>query len=59
VQRSTNEPQAGCPAPPPPQWKRIDALQDVLPQRERNLAQDLGGTISMEEYGAMVLKNEG
>jgi predicted pyridoxine 5'-phosphate oxidase superfamily flavin-nucleotide-binding protein len=59
VQASKYAPQAGFPAPPPPQWKRIDALQEALPERERKLAQEMGGTITMEEYGAMVLKKEG
>jgi len=59
LQTSKYAPQAGCEAPPAPQWKRIDALQDALPERERNLAKDLGGTITFEEYGALVIKNEG
>ena len=59
LQTSKYAPQAGCDAPPAPQWKRIDALQDALPERERDLAKDLGGTITFEEYGALVIKNEG
>ena len=59
LQTSKYAPQAGCEAPPAPQWKRIDALQDALPERERDLAKDLGGTITFEEYGALVIKNEG
>lgn len=43
---------------PLPQWKRIDALQDVLPARDKNIADQLGGTITSEEYGAMVMKGE-
>ena len=42
-------------ATPLPQWKRIDALQDVLPKRDQNTAETLGGTITPEEYGAMVM----
>ena len=44
---------------PPPQWKRIDAMQDVLPEREKDVAKELGGTITFEEYGALVSKGEG
>jgi len=59
VQTSKYAPQAGCATPPPPQWKRIDALQDVLPEREKGVAENLGGTITFEEYGALVIKREG
>jgi predicted pyridoxine 5'-phosphate oxidase superfamily flavin-nucleotide-binding protein len=51
-------PQADCPAPLP-QWKRIDALQDALPERDKNVADQLGGLITPEEYGAMVMRGEG
>ena len=59
VQTSKYAPQAGGEPPPPPQWKRIDALQDALPERERDLAENLGGTITFAEYGALVTKGEG
>jgi uncharacterized protein len=59
VQTSKYAPHAGCAAPPAPQWKRIDAIQDALPEREKDLAKQLGGTITFEEYGALVIKNEG
>ncbi|MGH7837786.1 MAG: pyridoxamine 5'-phosphate oxidase family protein [Candidatus Binataceae bacterium] len=59
VQTSKYAPQAGCAAPPAPQWKRIDLLQDALPDRERDLAEQLGGTITFEQYGALVTKGEG
>ncbi|HVN90751.1 MAG TPA: pyridoxamine 5'-phosphate oxidase family protein [Candidatus Binataceae bacterium] len=59
VETSKYAPQVGSPAPPPPQWKRIDSLQDALPERERNLAHGMGGTITFEDYAAMVIKNEG
>lgn len=59
VQTSKYAPQAGCSAPPPPQWKRIDAIQDALPAREKEAAKELGGTITFEEYGALVIKSEG
>jgi predicted pyridoxine 5'-phosphate oxidase superfamily flavin-nucleotide-binding protein len=59
VQTSKYAPQAGCEAPPAPQWKRIDAIQDVLPARERDMAEQLGGPITFAEYGARVLKGDG
>jgi uncharacterized protein len=59
VQTSKYAPQAGCDAPPPPQWKRIDQIPDVLPERETDVAQKLGGTITFEEYTAAVVKGDG
>ncbi|UZR29900.1 pyridoxamine 5'-phosphate oxidase family protein [Methylococcus mesophilus] len=58
VATSKYAPQAGCETPGP-QWKRIDALQDTLPARDRGIAEKLGGTITPEEYGAMVMRGEG
>lgn len=58
VKTSKYAPQAGS-ATPGPQWKRLDALQDALPARDKGLAQQLGGTITPEEYGAMVVRGEG
>ena len=59
LQTSKYAPAAGCAAPPAPQWKRIDAIQDVLPEREKDVAKDLGGIITFEEYGVRVIKGEG
>lgn len=59
VQTSKYAPQAGCETPPPPQWKRIDAMQDVLPEREKEVAEKMGGTITFEEYEALVTKGDG
>src|SRR6266478_3847033 len=59
LQTSKYAPQAGCAAPPAPQWKRIDLLQDALPAREKDVANGLGGVITIEEYGALVNKREG
>ncbi|MFN8050522.1 MAG: pyridoxamine 5'-phosphate oxidase family protein [Acidimicrobiales bacterium] len=36
-------------------WKRIDLLQDVLPERFRGLADAEGGTITIDEYAAKIL----
>ena len=59
VQTSKYAPQPGCEAPPPPQWKRLNVLQDVLPARERDTAEKLGGPITFDEYAARVLKGDG
>ncbi len=58
VESSKYVPQEGKETPPT-QWKRIDLLQDALPACDRGIADKLGGTISMEEYGAMVMNREG
>jgi predicted pyridoxine 5'-phosphate oxidase superfamily flavin-nucleotide-binding protein len=50
-------PQVNCQTPLA-QWKRIDNLQDSLPARDQHIADALGGTISPEEYIAMVIKGE-
>src|SRR6266481_3449863 len=59
LQTSKYAPQAGHAAPPAPQWKRIDAIQDALPARDKDAAKELGGTITFEEYGTKVSKSEG
>jgi uncharacterized protein len=59
LQTSKYAPQAGSETPPAPQWKRIDAIQDALPERDRDIAEKLGGIITFEEYGALVIKGEG
>lgn len=41
---------------PIPGWKRIDAIQDVLPKRDQGMADSVGGLISMDEWGGMVAK---
>jgi uncharacterized protein len=43
---------------PIPGWKRIDAIQAVLPQRDQNKADTVGGLISMDQWGAMVMKGD-
>jgi uncharacterized protein len=50
-------PSESCPAAPA-QWKRIEGLQDALPARDKDLAANLGGTITPEQYGEMVMKGE-
>ena len=44
---------------PGTQWKRIDALQDVLPACDKDTAEKLGGVITPEEYSAMVMSGKG
>ncbi len=51
-------PQANCPTPVA-QWKRIAPLQPVLAPKDKGLAEAHGGTISPEEYGAMVIEGKG
>jgi predicted pyridoxine 5'-phosphate oxidase superfamily flavin-nucleotide-binding protein len=41
------------------QWKRIDALQDVLPPRDQGKAENAGGVITNEDYAAKVMAGEG
>ncbi|MFK7914948.1 MAG: pyridoxamine 5'-phosphate oxidase family protein [Pseudomonadales bacterium] len=45
-------------AAPQPQWKRIDAMQPVLSQADRDRTTAAGGTISEQEYGAALLRGE-
>ena len=39
-------------------WKRIDAIQGVLPQRDQGKADTVGGLITMDEWGGMVMKGD-
>ena len=57
VASSNYVPQKGCPAPFA-QWKRIDNLQDSLPGRDKHIAEDLGGTITTEQYVEMVMNGK-
>lgn len=41
-------------AQPIPGWKRIDAIQPVLPARDQGKADTVGGLISMDAWGEMV-----
>jgi uncharacterized protein len=43
---------------PIPGWKRIDAIQPVLPQRDQGKADSVGGLITMDTWGAMVAKGD-
>ena len=59
VQSSKYTPKTGFEKPLSPQWKRIDGLQDVLPEKEKDIADKMGGTITPEEYGELVMKGKG
>lgn len=43
---------------PIPGWKRIDAIQGVLPKRDQGQADKVGGLISMDEWGGMVASGD-
>jgi predicted pyridoxine 5'-phosphate oxidase superfamily flavin-nucleotide-binding protein len=43
---------------PIPGWKRIDAIQGVLPRRDQGKADSVGGLITMDEWGEMVGKGD-
>ncbi len=58
IESSKYVPQAGT-EPPVPQWKRIDAIQDALPACDQGLAEKMGGSITPEQYGAMLMNGDG
>lgn len=59
VATSKYVPQVGVNVPLP-QWKRIDAVQDVIPERDRAKLEAQGDeVISTDEYNAKLLKGEG
>jgi predicted pyridoxine 5'-phosphate oxidase superfamily flavin-nucleotide-binding protein len=43
---------------PIPAWKRIDFVQEALPERDQGKAANAGGLITIEEYEAMLGKGE-
>ncbi len=57
VATSKYVPQSDC-VTPSAQWKRIDAVQDVLPECDKNIAESSGGIITPEEYGNLLLKGD-
>ncbi len=58
IESSKYIPQPDFESPLAPQWKRIDAIQDVLPARDADIGERLG-TITAEEYGELVGKGQG
>jgi hypothetical protein len=57
VQSSPYVPQAACETPFA-QWKRIDTLQEALPPRDQHVADTVGGTITTEQYIALVMQGK-
>lgn len=58
LQGSRYVPDTRTGAQPIPGWKRIDAIQGVLPKRDQGKADTAGGLISMEDWGGMVAKGD-
>lgn len=58
TQTSKYVPQADFERPLTPQWKRIDAVQDALPERDSEISAQ-HGTITPEEYGELLMKGKG
>ncbi len=58
VEFSKYVPQANFQSALIPQWKRIDGLQDALPEREKFITEKLG-TITQEEYEKLLMKGKG
>ena len=56
VEASRYVPDTTTGAQPIPGWKRIDAIQPVLPKRDQGKAETV--LISMDEWGAMVMKGD-
>ncbi len=44
---------------PMPAWKRIDAIQEVLPACDQGRAEAEGGLISLEDYEGLVRAGKG
>ncbi|MGB8599889.1 MAG: pyridoxamine 5'-phosphate oxidase family protein [Burkholderiales bacterium] len=57
ISSSTYVPKIGHEVPMA-QWKRIDLLQDVLPQRDAMKMDKAGGVISFEAYAGKVARGE-
>lgn len=58
TQASKYVPQADFERSLTPQWKRIDAVQDALPERDSEISAQ-HGTITPEEYGELLMKGKG
>ena len=54
IEGSRYVPDSTTGAQPIPGWKRIDAIQPVLPKRDQNMADTVGGLITMDQWGGMV-----
>ena len=58
VASSPYVPKPACEAPFP-QWKRIDAVQDVLPPGDQEKTEKAGGVLTKEEWVAKVMAGDG
>ncbi len=58
VESSRYVPQKACETPLAG-WKRLDAVQDVLPGKDVGRPEKAGGVITMREWGAMRRRGEG
>jgi predicted pyridoxine 5'-phosphate oxidase superfamily flavin-nucleotide-binding protein len=58
LQASRYVPDTTTGAQPIPGWKRIDAIQGVLPKRDQGKADTAGGLISMDQWGEMVTQGD-
>ncbi len=45
-------------AQPHPSWKRIDLVQEALPEDARSRTRDEGGEITMDDYAELLMKGE-
>ncbi|MEM6452614.1 MAG: pyridoxamine 5'-phosphate oxidase family protein [Cyanobacteria bacterium P01_D01_bin.105] len=57
IQASKYVPQSDNEKPLTPQWKRVDLLQESLPESDKAITDKLG-TITIEEYQGLVQKGE-
>jgi predicted pyridoxine 5'-phosphate oxidase superfamily flavin-nucleotide-binding protein len=57
LQTSKYVPQENCQTPVP-QWKRIDEIQDALPEYDKDKAEKLGRAITIDEYGELLQKGD-
>jgi len=58
LQGSRYVPDATTGAQPTPGWKRIDAIQSVLPARDQGQADAAGGLITMDRWAEMVMQGD-
>jgi uncharacterized protein len=58
IEASRYIPDAKTGEQPIPGWKRIDAIQPVLPKRDQNKADTAGGLITMDQWGEMALTGD-
>lgn len=57
IENSRYTPEPGK-ATPEPAWKRINVVQDALPEKDKNAAESHGSQITLDEYAELVAKGE-